>query len=70
MQDLICICKLKTFSPVSLINSSQTDKALPVKASKPNFITFFVYFKNSMFDYLRLKFLCLLRQQTGKPFCS
>ena len=27
-QDLICICKQKTFSPVSSINSSQMDKAL------------------------------------------
>ena len=32
-QDLICICKQKAFSPVSSINSSQTDKALPVKTS-------------------------------------
>ena len=43
-QDLICICRQKTFSPVSSINSSQTDKALPVKTSKPNFVTFLVYF--------------------------
>ena len=42
----------KSFSPVSLINSSQTDVALPVKTSKPNFVTFFVYFGNSSFDYL------------------
>ena len=35
-QDLIFICKQTTFSPVSSINSSQTDQALPVKTSKPN----------------------------------
>ena len=29
--DLICICKQKTFSLISSINSSQTDKALPGK---------------------------------------
>ena len=34
------------------MNSSQTDKALPVKTSKPNLLTFFVYFGNSLFDYL------------------
>ena len=51
-QDLICICKQKTFSLVSSINSSQTDKALPVKNFEPNFVTFFVYFGNSLFDYL------------------
>ena len=45
---LICICKQKTFSPVLSINSSQKDKALPVKTSKPNFVTFFVYFGNSL----------------------
>ena len=42
----------KSFSPVSSINSSQTDIAFPVKTSKPNFVTFFVYFGNSSFDYL------------------
>ena len=30
------------------MNSSQTDEALPVKASKPNFVTFFVYSGNSL----------------------
>ena len=44
---LICICKQNTFSPVLSINSSQKDKALPVKTSKPNFVTF-VYFGNSL----------------------
>ena len=39
-QDLIYICKQKTFSSVSSINSSQTDKALPVKTSKSDFVTF------------------------------
>ena len=34
------------------MNSSQTDKALLVKTTKPNFVTFFVYFGNSLFDYL------------------
>ena len=47
---LICICKEKTFSPVLSINSSQKDKALPVKTSKPKFDTFFVYFGNSLLD--------------------
>ena len=41
----------KTFSPVSSINSSKKDKALPVKTSKPNFVTF-MYFGNSLLDYL------------------
>ena len=51
MQDLslICTCKHKAFSPVLSINSSQKDEALPVKTSKPNFVTF-VYFGNSLFD--------------------
>ena len=30
--------------------SSQKDKALPVKTSKPNFVTFFMYFGNSLLD--------------------
>ena len=47
---LICICKQKTFSPVLSINSTQKDKALPVKTSKPIFATFFVYFGNSLPD--------------------
>ena len=47
---LICICKQNTFSPVLSIKSSQKDKALPVKTSKPNFVTFFVYFGNSLLD--------------------
>ena len=51
MQDLICICKEKTFSPVSSTNSSQTENVLPVKTSKLNFVTF-MYFGNSLFDYL------------------
>ena len=67
MQDLrlICICKQKTFPPVLSINSSQKDKALPVKTSKPNFVTFFMYFRNSL-----LRLVVELRQQTGKAFCS
>ena len=65
---LNCICKQKTFSPVSSINSSQKDKGLPVKASTPNFVTF-VYFENSLLDYWWNFFVCL-RQQTGKAFCS
>ena len=47
---LICICKQKTFSQVLSINSSKKDKALPVKTSKPNFVTFSVYFGNSLLD--------------------
>ena len=52
MQDLslICICKQKSFSLVLWINSSKEYKALPVKISKPNFVTFFVHFGNSLID--------------------
>ena len=57
-QEFTCICKQKTFSPVSSANSSQTDKALPVKTFKPNFVTFFVYFGNGSFDYLWNFFIC------------
>ena len=45
---LICLRKQKTFSPVLSINSSQKDDALPVKTSKPNFVSYFVYFGNSL----------------------
>ena len=31
---------------------SNRPEALPVKTSKPSFLTFFVYFGNSLFDYL------------------
>ena len=41
-----------------MVNSSQKDKALPVKTSKPNFVTFFVYFGNSLLDYLWNFFVC------------
>ena len=47
---LICFCKQKTFSPVLSINSGQKDKALPVKISILNFVSFFVYFGNSLLD--------------------
>ena len=57
-QDLICICKHKPFSSVSSINSSQTDKALPIKTSKSNFATFSAYLENSLFDYLWNFFVC------------
>ena len=40
----------KTFSPVLSINSCKKDKALPVKTSNPNFVTFSVYFGNSLLD--------------------
>ena len=40
------------------MKSSQTDKALPVKPSKPNFFTFFVYFGSNLFDYLWNFFVC------------
>ena len=46
------------FLPVSSINSSQTDKALPAKTSKPNFVSRFVYFGNGLFDYLWNLFVC------------
>ena len=59
---LICICKQKNFSPVSSINLSQTDKALPLKISKPNLVTFFVYFGNILFDYLWNFFVCYCNQ--------
>ena len=52
---LTCICKQKTVLPVSSINLSQTDKALPVKTSEPNFVTFF---RSSLFDYLWNFFVC------------
>ena len=55
---LICICKQKNFSAVSSINSNQKDKALPVKTSKPNFVTFFVYFGNSLLGYFWNFFVC------------
>ena len=42
----------KTFSPVSSINRKTDISQLPVKTSKPNFVTFFVYFGNSLFEYL------------------
>ena len=57
-QELICICEQKAFLPVSSIKSSQTDKALPVKTSKSNFFTFFVYFRNNLFDYVKNFFVC------------
>ena len=50
-------------------NSYQKDKALPVKTSNPNFVTFFVYFGNSLLNWLWNFFVCL-RQQTRKAFCS
>ena len=49
---LICICKQKTFAPISSVNWIQTEKALPVETFKPTFVTFFVYFGSSLFDYL------------------
>ena len=49
---------MQTFSPVSSLNSSQTDKHIPVKTSQPNFVTFFVCFGNSLFDYLWIFFVC------------
>ena len=45
---LICICKQKTFSLVSSINSSQKDKALPVKASKLNFVNLLCVFQEQL----------------------
>ena len=51
----------------SSINWSQTDKALPVKTSKPTFVTFFVYFGNSLFNYLWNFFVCY-RSKSGNHF--
>ena len=48
----------KLTQDLSLICICQTDKALPVKTSKPNFLTFFLYFGNSLFDYLWDFFVC------------
>ena len=62
-QDLICICRQSTLSPVSSINSSQTDKSLPVKTSKQNFVTFLRVLETA-FLIIREKSLRLLRQQT------
>ena len=57
-QNLICIVNRKLFyRSISSINSSLTDKTLPAKTSKPNFVTF-VYFGNSLFDYLWNFFVC------------
>ena len=48
-QDLVCICnETKNFFTVLSVNSSQTDKGLPVKASKPNLVIFVVYSGNSL----------------------
>ena len=63
MQDLIYICRQNTFSPVSSINSSQTDKSLPVKSSKQNFVTF-LRVLGTAFLIIRETSLSLLRQQT------
>ena len=61
----------KSFSPVSSINSSQTDIALPVKTCKRNFVTFFVYFGNSSFDYLWNFFVnSKVRSHFGRNFAS
>ena len=35
---------------IKAINASQKDKALPVKTSTPSFVTFSVYFRNSLLD--------------------
>ena len=40
------------------LNSSQTDKALSVKTSNADFVIFFAYFGNSLFDYLWNFFVC------------
>ena len=40
----------RLFHPLISINSSQKGKVLSVKASKPNFVAFFVYFGNSLLD--------------------
>ena len=58
------------FQAVSSMNSSQIGKALPVKTSKPNIVTF-VYFGNSLFDYMYLRnFFVCYGSKKGKRFCS
>ena len=48
-QDLVCICnETKNFFTVLSVNSSETEKGLPVKASKPNLVIFVVYSGNSL----------------------
>ena len=47
-KDFICICKRETFSPVSSINTDAI----------PDFVTFFVFFGNSLFVYLWNFFAC------------
>ena len=47
--------------------SSQKEKALPVKTSKPNFVTLFMYFGNSLLDQLR-NFLVYYGNKPGKHF--
>ena len=46
----------------------QTDNALPVKAYKPIFIAFLVYFRNSLFDYLWFNFFVCYGDKQGKHF--
>ena len=58
-------CKQKTFSPVSSLNSSKKDKTLPVKTSKANFVTFFVYFGNSWLDYCEMSLLITAANREG-----
>ena len=72
--NLVCICRQKKLLPVSSINSSQTDKALPVKTFKPNFVTVFVYFGNSLMIICEISLFVMLRSVTAAnratPFCS
>ena len=49
------------------MNSSQTDKDLPVKTSKSIFVTFFAYFGDSLFDYL-LNFFVYYGSKPGSHF--
>ena len=60
--------KLQSVSILAVDNySSQKDKALSVKTSKPNFVNFFMYFGNSLLDYL-WNFLVCYGSKPGKHF--
>ena len=60
----------KSFSPVSSINSSQTDIALPVKTSKPNFVTSSCI--SGTAPLIVVKFLCYSKPRShfGRNFAS
>ena len=47
-QDLICICKQNTFFTGFIDKFNQTDKALPVKTSKPRFVASFLAWEQAL----------------------